>query len=166
MSDEILIRRATLDDAETITHQRAAMFLAMGSASPEAVGPLALATVAYLREATPRGEYLGWLASLASHPGDIVAGAGVQIRRVLPFPQRRPDGRVDVAQGRQGIVLNVYTEPAFRRRGLARRLMQEILAWVRETQLDSLVLHAAPDGRALYEQMGFAPTNEMRLMGD
>jgi len=139
------------------------MFLVMGSATPAVADQLTSETLAYLREAVPRGEYVGWLASLASHSGDTVAGAGVQIRRVLPFPRRRPDGRVDVAHGRQGIVLNVYTEPAFRRQGLARRLMQEVLARARETQLDSLVLHAAPDGRPLYEQMGFAPTNEMRF---
>lgn len=63
-------------------------------------------------------------------------------------------------------MLNVYTASAFRRRGLARRLMQEILAWAWETQLDSLVLHAAPDGRPSYEQLGLAATNEMRFTGD
>jgi len=166
VSSEMLIRRATLADAETIARHRAAMFVDMGSLSPEAVGPLVSQTLAYLRDAMPRGEYVGWLASLVSHPGQIVAGAGAQIRRVLPFPKRQPDGRVEVAPGRQGIVLNVYTEPAFRRRGLARRLMQEVLAWAKETQLDSLVLHAAPDGRPLYEQMSFVPTNEMRLAGE
>jgi GNAT superfamily N-acetyltransferase len=162
---EVLIRRATLADAETIAHHRAAMFVDMGTAPPEVVDCLTSETLAYLREAMPRDEYVGWLASLATRPEAIVAGAGVQIRRILPFPRRRPDGRVEVAQGRQGIVLNVYTEPAFRRKGLARRLMQEVLAWARETSIDILVLHAAPDGRPLYEQMGFVPTNEMRFTG-
>ena len=165
MSDEILIRRATVADVETIARHRAAMFVDMGSASPEVVQPLASETLGYLREAMPRGEYVGWLTSLANQPGDVVAGAGVQLRRILPFPRRRADGRVEVAWGQQGIVLNVYTEPAHRRQGLARRLMQEVLAWANESKLDSLVLHAAPDGRALYEHMGFAPTNEMRFLG-
>jgi GNAT superfamily N-acetyltransferase len=166
VSTEVLIRRATIADTEIVAHHRAAMFMSMGLASPEVADRLISETLAYLRDAIPGGEYVGWLASLAGRRDHIVAGAGVQIRRVLPFPRRRPDGRVDVAQGRQGIVLNVYTEPAFRRQGLARRLMQEVLAWARETQLDSLVLHAAPDGRTLYEQLGFAPTNEMRFRGD
>jgi len=166
MRSDILIRRATLADIDIVAHHRAAMFLAMGLATPAVVDRLTLETLAYLREAMPRGEYVGWLASFASHPGDTVAGAGVQIRRVLPFPRRLPDGGADVAHGHQGIVLNVYTEPAFRRQGLARRLIQEILAWAQESKLDSLVLHAAPDGRPLYEQMGFVPTNEMRFTGD
>ena len=163
---EIVVRRATLDDTATIARHRAAMFLAMGTATPSVVETLTSETETYLREAIPRGEYVGWLASLADRPGETVAGAAVQIRRVLPFPCRRPEGQTDVARGRQGLVLNVYTEPAFRRRGLARRLMQEILAWAREERLDSLVLHAAPDGRPLYEQLGFAPTSEMRFTGN
>jgi GNAT superfamily N-acetyltransferase len=166
MPDEILIRQATLADVATVARQRAAMFVDMGSATAAIAGQLQSETEAFLRQAIPSGEYIGWLASLASRPHDAVAGAGVQVRCVLPFPLRWADGRVEVAQGRQAIVLNVYTEPAFRRRGLARRLMQEVLAWARTARIESLVLHAAPDGRPLYEQLGFAPTNEMRFMGD
>jgi GNAT superfamily N-acetyltransferase len=142
------------------------MFLDMGSATPEIVARLVAETEIYLRDAIPRGEYLGWLAYPAEAPERAVAGAGVQVRRVLPFPQRSPDGHVEVAQGRQAIVLNVYTEPAFRRRGLARQLMTEILRWAGTVRLESLVLHAAPDGRHLYEELGFVATNEMRFMGD
>jgi GNAT superfamily N-acetyltransferase len=166
MPSEILIRRATNADVEIVAYQRAAMFVAMGTAPAALADRLASETCVYLREAIPRGEYVGWLASPARHPGDIVAGAGVQIRRTLPFPRRRFDGGVEVALGRQGIVLNVYTEPAYRRQGIARRLMQGVLAWSREAALDSLVLHAAADGRPLYQQMGFVPTNEMRFTDD
>ncbi len=164
--EEIVVRLATLEDAGTIARHRSAMFLAMGVAVPAVVDRLESETETYLREAIPRGEYVGWLAGLASRRQEIVAGAGVQVRRVLPLPRRWADGRVDVALGCQGLVLNVYTEPAFRRRGLARRLMQEILAWTRKERFDSLVLHAAPEGRPLYEQLGFVSTNEMRFAGD
>jgi hypothetical protein len=44
--------------------------------------------------------------------------------------------------------------------------MEAILAWARATEVESLVLHASTDGRALYERLGFAATNEMRFMGD
>ena len=166
MTDDILIRQTTLADVGIIARHRAAMFLDMGSATQAVVERLTSDTEAYLRQAIPSGEYVGWLASLTSRPADPVAGAGVQVRRVLPFPRRRPDGRADVAHGLQAVVLNVYTEPAFRHRGLARRLMQEVLAWAKTARIESLVLHAAPDGRALYEELGFAATNEMRFMGD
>jgi GNAT superfamily N-acetyltransferase len=62
-------------------------------------------------------------------------------------------------------VLNVYTEPAWRRHGLAQQLMRELLAWARKERLDRLVLHASADGRRLYERLGFVATNEMRFPG-
>ncbi len=63
-------------------------------------------------------------------------------------------------------MLNVFTEPAWRRRGLAELLMRHILDWARQERLDRLVLHASDDGRPLYERLGFAATNEMRYRGE
>jgi GNAT superfamily N-acetyltransferase len=56
-------------------------------------------------------------------------------------------------------VLNVYTHPDYRRRGLARRLMLAVEAWCREHGIPVLTLHASPDGQHLYESLGFGPTN-------
>jgi GNAT superfamily N-acetyltransferase len=160
--DAIRIRRATSSDAATIAHHRVGMFRDMGRLGSDAAHPLFEASRQWLVDALAREEYLGWLASMDTDPGVVVAGAGVQVRRVLPFPQRLDDGSVVVAEGRQAIVVNVFTEAGFRRRGLARRLMEAIIGWAADVRLDSLVLHAAVDGRPLYESLGFAPTNEMR----
>lgn len=165
MHHGITIREVELGDLETVAAHRAAMFLDMGRATPDTLEQLKAETRQYLREAIPQGEYIGWLAGPQSEPGRIVAGAGVQVRRVLPFPFKRFDGSTHVAWGSQAVVINVYTEPAFRRQGYARRLMQEVLAWAGAVELESLVLHAAPDGRSLYEQLGFIPTTEMRFKG-
>jgi GNAT superfamily N-acetyltransferase len=68
-----------------------------------------------------------------------------------------------IAEGRHAIVLNVWTEPNWRRRGLATLLIEEILAWARTERLDRLVLHASDEGRSVYERLGFIQTNEMRF---
>ena len=154
------IREATADDAAIIAHHRTEMFRDMRRLGPDTDEALRNASQAWLRPAMQRGEYRGWLAIVDER---VVAGAGVQIRRVLPFPLTKQDGSVAIAEGSQAIAVNVYTEPAFRRRGLARALMEKVIAWSREAGIDSLVLHAAPDGRPLYEQLGFIQTNEMRL---
>jgi GNAT superfamily N-acetyltransferase len=161
------IRPATIADAHVVAHHRASMFHDMGALPSPLVQPLKEMTLTYLEDAMPRGEYFGWLAAPSDDAARIVAGAGVQVRRVLPFPQRWIDRPIDsVGFGRQAIVLNVYTEPAFRRRGLAREVMLEILTWARSAGIESLVLHAAPAGRRLYEALGFAATNEMRFSGE
>jgi hypothetical protein len=41
--------------------------------------------------------------------------------------------------------------------------MEAILLWCRENEIDVVILHASPAGKRMYEAMGFAPTNEMRL---
>ena len=57
----------------------------------------------------------------------------------------------------------MFTEPEHRRRGLARRLVDTMVEYGRGAGLGSLYLHASLEGRALYESVGFEPTNEMRL---
>jgi GNAT superfamily N-acetyltransferase len=68
-----------------------------------------------------------------------------------------------IGSGPRGNIVNVYTEAAFRRRGLAGELMKVALEWCRENGVDLVVLHASEDGRRLYEAMGFAASNEMRI---
>lgn len=160
------MRSATAVDAPIIARHRARMFEEMGQLPPEAFEPLRAVAEVYIAEAIARGEYVGWLASPADAPGLVVAGAGVQRRRVLPHPVPAGGGRVRIAEGHHAIVLNVYTEPEWRRRGLGELLMRDVLAWARAERLDRLVLHASDAGRALYERLGFAATNEMRFEGE
>ena len=98
----------------------------------------------------------------ASNDSEIIAGAGLQLRELLP----RPDAaRERLVHGPQALVLNVYTERAWRRRGVADALMRELLRWCRGNGIESVVLHASGEGRPLYEKLGFSPTNEMRYDG-
>ena len=90
------------------------------------------------------------------------AGAGIQLRPQLPRPNPAGSG---LLIGRQGIILNVFVEPEFRRQGLARQLIERALEWARDERLTSIVLHASKAGRPLYEQLGFIATNEMRFTG-
>jgi GNAT superfamily N-acetyltransferase len=163
-SQPFRIRPATIADAAVIARHRARMFRDMGQLPPPAFESLRAAAETALAGALARAEYVGWLLTPEEAPGRVVAGAGVQLRDVLPHPVDI-DGEVGVATGRHGIVLNVFTEPDWRRRGLAELLMRHVLAWARDQRLDRLVLHASAEGRALYERLGFVATNEMRFEG-
>jgi GNAT superfamily N-acetyltransferase len=135
----------------------------MGELPEHLAQALVDASQRYFEEAVPSGEYVGWVASPVARPHEIIAGAGVQLRRMLPRPDLGGQGLI---RGPQGVILNVYTEPAWRRRGLAAVLMQHLLDWAEAHGVKSVVLHASDDGRALYEKLGFAPTNEMRCRGN
>lgn len=157
------IRLATTADVPIIAHHRVRMFAEMKVLPWHLREQLFRQTSEYLEQAIPSGEYVGWLASVRGRPYEIVAGAGVQLRPVLPHPVRRC-GRVVLTGGVQALVLNVFTARAWRRRGVARLLMDEVLAWTQSNNIETLVLHASEDGRQLYEELGFQPTNEMRLV--
>src|SRR6266446_2358599 len=161
MSDWINLRRATPADAATIGWHRARMFQEMGDVPPHLFEEFWARSRDRLPEQLTTGEYVGWLASAKEEPDKIIAGAGVQLRHVLPHPLTSQSGEVAIAEGRHAIILNVFTEPEWRRHGVATLLVQRIIEWSREQRLDRLVLHASAEGRALYERLGFIATNEM-----
>ena len=150
---EISIRPATPQDCAVILHHRRSMFQDMGEGSSEDLDRMVEATAPWLARALVDGSYQGWLAETADRR--VVAGAGVLI-------SSWPAGPHDPVT-RRALIINVYTEPKVRRRGLARRLMLLMIQWLKEQGFSSVALHASDEGRPLYETLGFVPTNEMRL---
>jgi len=161
MKSEIRIRPATVQDAEIIGYHRARMFHDMGQIPDHLFESFRSRSAERLRELLDSGEYLGWLAANAEKPDQIVAGAGVQLRQVLPHPGNDQA----FAEGRHGLIINVFTEPEWRRQGIGELLMKEIISWSKQEKLDRLVLHSSEYGRGLYERLGFVLTNEMKLQG-
>ena len=155
------IREATSDDIPLLAQHRVSMFRDMGQLPPAGEVELAHATKLYLRDAIPRGEYLAWVASSTGSSPQAIGGAGVQLRPMLPRP-RPPAGELEL--GPEAIVLNVYVEPTWRRRGVAGALMRAVLTALGERGIRRVVLHASDDGRRLYERLGFVRTNEMLLI--
>jgi RimJ/RimL family protein N-acetyltransferase/GNAT superfamily N-acetyltransferase len=162
---EFVVRRAQVEDAAVIAEQRTRMFHDMGEISDGILDEFRAASQEWTERAIATGEYIGWLATRRKEPDLIIAGAGVQLRKTPPHPCRPPrDGQF--GKGRHAIVLNVFTEPKWRKRGAARLLMEEVLRWARDEKLDRLLLHASHQARSLYERMGFIATNEMRFSGE
>ena len=158
-----VVRQADTADIPAIARHRASMFRDMGQLAAHLVEPLERATASYLTDALPRGEYLGWVAENERPAATAIGGAGVQLRPILPRP--RP-GSDHLELGPEAIVLNVYVEPAWRRCGVGGALMRAVLAALADRGIQRVVLHASQDGRRLYERLGFAATNEMRLIQD
>ena len=163
MSSAVTIRLATIVDLELISWHRARMFQDMGELPPDLFDSFRVQSRDQLQRMFERENYVGWLANPENEPGRIVAGAGVQLREVPRYPQINANGKVDIVSGRQAIIQNVFTEPEWRRHGLAALLIKRIIDWARERGIDSLVLHASDEGRALYERLGFISTTEMRF---
>jgi GNAT superfamily N-acetyltransferase len=147
------IRRASTVDLETLVGHRRAMFEDMGYSDKAALGSMSEKFHVWLLEHMNSGEYLAWVA--IAPDGTIAAGTGLWL---MDWPPHM------IGKGaRRGNILNVYTNSHYRRRGLARALMQAAVDWCKQNGIDTIILHASPSGRTLYESLGFSPTNEMRL---
>ena len=151
LPNDYLVRPATLADADTLVAHRVGMFADMGVAMDQET---AAAFRTWLAGAMASGIYHAWVvetaAGRAAAPSDEprqVAGGGIT---VLPWP---PGPRY--AGDRLAFVYNVYTEPAHRRRGLARLVMNAIHTWCREAGVLWVALNASADGRPLYEALGY-----------
>jgi len=150
---EIQIRTAGIEDLPHVLRQRRLMFEEIGWKDECVLDRMDSASREYLEEAIPNGVYRAWLAE--TNQGQVVSGGGIAL---VPWP-----GSPEFPTPRRGWILGIYTEPDYRRKGIARQIMDTILAWCRAEKFGYVSLHASKHGRALYEKMGFAPTNEMRI---
>lgn len=148
------VRRATLEDTDALVRHRIRMFQDMGvMTTPDSnEARLAAAFRTWLADLMPAGTYVAWVVDVTHADGrtEIVSGGGATL---IPWPPgpRYPGTRL-------AFVYNVYTEPAHRGRGLARRVMDAIHAFCRSEGIGSLALNASTFGQPLYESMGYRVT--------
>jgi ribosomal protein S18 acetylase RimI-like enzyme len=144
------IRPATDADLETILDHRIAMLQAVFAETPGSAEFRELNRtwiVAHLGV-----DFLVWVAELDGKPAASAA--------ILWFDH--PPSSLNPG-GREAYILNVYTDPAARRLGLARRLMERLVEEAAAAGVRRVWLRASDDGRPLYESMGFGTSNYLEL---
>src|ERR1019366_264631 len=147
---EIKIREAAPDESAIILHHRRSMFRDMGEGTVEELDRMVEVARPWLARALADGSYRHWLALDGS--GRVAGGGGVLLG---PWPANPMDPCTERA-----VILNVYTEPEVRKRGIARQVMVTILEWLKQRGLRGVNLHASAEGRPLYEKLGVEATNE------
>lgn len=145
---DYVIRPATIADIPHIVRHREQMFRDMQIQA--AFEDMAAAFELWLRHALPAKTYQGWIA--VASDSAIAGGAGLI---VMPWPP----GPISI-DPRCGFVFNVYTEPAHRKQGLGRRMMETIHDWCRAEGIERVALNASTFGRSLYDKMGYVATEE------
>jgi ribosomal protein S18 acetylase RimI-like enzyme len=151
-------RPATVADAPLITRHRQAMFAAMGSGTPETLGAMTRGFEPWLIPRLADGRYLGWITSDPTNSAAPLPAASIGLL-LLDWPPHV----LHPSTSERGYILNLFVEPQYRRRGLARALVELCLAESRRRNLAVVTLHASAEGRPLYESLGFASSNEMQL---
>jgi GNAT superfamily N-acetyltransferase len=147
------LRTATADDLPIIMSHRRRMFADMGFRDEKSLDAMGVTSAPFIKAGLENGSFRGWLVETAD---GVVAGGGVVM---LDYPSSPRD-----PSPRRAYILNMYTEPEYRRQGLAKLIVEAMIRWCREEGFGYVSLHASDDGRHLYETLGFKPTNEMRLV--
>jgi GNAT superfamily N-acetyltransferase len=145
------IRRASAADADALVRLRAAFAAELHgelfAAEPDDRWQASFREVVRRELASAR---MRILVVDGDHEADgRLAACGVgTIDQWLPGPHLR-DGRI-------GHVSNVYTAPAYRRRGYSRAIVNGLLAWFADCRVTRIDLHASPSAEPLYRSLGFA----------
>lgn len=149
-----VVRRAALDDVEALVRLRVALLREMGAVDEAGVPSLAGAIRRYLVADLPTERFLAWVG--VDGAGVVVACGGLVFLQKPPSPGNH--------SGREAYIMNMYTAPEWRGRGLATRMFATIVGHAREAGAELVRLHATEDGRAIYERGGFRLVgNEMVL---
>ena len=150
----ITYQRAGLEQLDLLVRTRVEVLRAANLLDDdEDMSEVEAASREYYREALRDGTHT---ALLAFHGDDFVAAGGVSFYRVMPTFHN--------PTGCKAYIMNMYVRPAFRRRGIATRLLDLLVNDARRRGIRSIALEATTAGRPLYEKYGFVPMmNEMEL---
>lgn len=145
MDREFTVRKATLDDVETMVRLRHDMQVELGEqhhgTDPDAIIEV---TRQYFIAQLTGHHFTGMLAEA---DGQIIGTGAFVIYDVPPSPAN-PSG-VDA------YILNMYTLPEWRGHGVARAVIQALNLQAYEEGARRVWLRASKEGKPAYERMGF-----------
>jgi ribosomal protein S18 acetylase RimI-like enzyme len=144
---DVIYRRAVPADAGTLAAARAAFLREVGPGDT-VDGILVEAMRSYFAETLSNGEFA---AVVATVDGEVIATSGMAEHRNPPSP-RNPFGR-------SGYIMNMYTVPAWRNRGIASTILRKLLELASEKGYSAVSLHALPGAQSLYSKAGFEPVD-------
>ena len=137
------LRRADASDVEALVHLRGLMHAAMG-ADPTTPGWAQACRAALLQRLVEQDRFAAFVVDVDGRP---VSGGVGWVEEHLPSPRQ--------LDGRRGHVASMSTEPAHRRAGHGRAVLQALLSWFDALGVPRIDLRATPDGQRLYESFGF-----------
>jgi GNAT superfamily N-acetyltransferase len=158
MNSETVYRRATLDDAPVLVDCRI-RFLneLLNHSEDDETEIVRKSLLEYFSKAILSGDFVAWVAE---SDGRILATSGMVV-------WQKPAIYRGVESGKLGYLLNFYTIPEERRKGIGTRLLSEMIKEARLLGLKYLHLHASKDGISIYRKAGFQepeqPELELRL---
>ena len=141
MQMEITYRKLTEDDLDAFIRLRIAQLREEGAKEDIDLGP---ALEDYYGRHLADGTFVSWLAL----DGDRIVGtSGMSFAEKPPY-FGCPNGKI-------GLLSSMYTDPAYRRRGIARELLRRVTEEARAFGCGAVQITASDMGVLLYTDFGF-----------
>ena len=87
------------------------------------------------------------IAFICEHNRQMIATAGITLFEIMPTTEH-PNGKV-------ARLMNMYVVPFFRNKGIAKELLNRIMAYAEEHGIGKVMLNPSQMGKSLYENYGF-----------
>lgn len=147
---EIKYSKATVNDLQTMVNLRLIFAIEFsGQHSLEAVQEFKKHNQEYLDRSIQNNSFIAYLA----RHGSEIAGVGGMVLREQPGSFKNPSGKV-------GYIMNMYTFPLFRRKGICSDILKLLLEEADLMGITAFELHASEMGEFVYVQKGFKKHNE------
>ena len=87
------------------------------------------------------------IAFVCEHKKQIIATVGITLFEIMPTT-KYPNGKV-------ARLMNMYVEPLYRNRGIAKKLLNHVVSYAKEHRIGKIILNPSQKGKKLYENYGF-----------
>ena len=152
----LIYKKATLEDLDLLTETRIEVLKAANHLPADVdIKNVAEHSYHYYKKAICAGTHVAYLVFDKNH---VVGTGGISFFQVLPT-YHNPSGK-------KAYIMNLYTAPEYRRRGIAYKTLDLLVKEARSKGITAISLEATDMGRPLYEKYGFVQMNhEMELPG-
>lgn len=114
----------------------------------------------YFKENLSSRKFIAWISI---SKGNIIATSGLYFYNIPPL-FKKINGNVETVSGNIAYIMNMYTAPDYRNRGIAKLLFEKVLEEAKCLGYKKICLHATDVEQNLYKKYGFELTNsEMEL---
>ena len=143
--EDIVYYRVTENDIEVLVDTRVRFLIELFGEQPaEKIEELKNNLKSYFTKSIKNELYICYLAK----HGNTVVGVGGMLIREQPGSFKNPIGKV-------GYIMNMYTSPSHRRRGICSAIVERIEHEGREKGIFAFELHATKEGEFVYVQHDF-----------
>lgn len=150
-----IYKKATIDDLEILTETRIEVLRAANQLNETVdMSEVKKKSYEYYKEALKNNTHTAYLVY---YEKEFVGAGGISYFQVMPT-YHNPTGR-------KAYIMNMYTKPEHRRKGIAFKTLDLLVADAKAKGISAISLEATNMGKPLYEKYGFVNMyDEMELL--